>query len=57
MLVSNDSDFFPAIETIQDRLDKQFVHIGFRRGGDEIHSACWSHIVLDGNVAETLKIG
>jgi hypothetical protein len=57
MLVSNDSDFCPAIETIQDRLDKQFVHIGFRRGGDEIHSACWSHIVLDGNVAETLKIG
>lgn len=56
LLVSNDSDFCPAIGTIQDRLDKQVVHVGFRRGGDEIRSACWSHIVLDGNVAEAIRL-
>lgn len=55
MLISNDSDFCPAISSIQDRLDKQIVHVGFRRGGDEIRSACWSHILLDGSVAENIK--
>lgn len=56
MLVSNDSDFCPAIQTIQDRLDRQIIHVGFRRGGDEIRSTCWSHIILDGSVSETLKV-
>jgi uncharacterized LabA/DUF88 family protein len=56
MLISNDSDFCPAIRTIQDRLDKQIIHVGFRRGGDEIRSACWSHITLDGSVAQSMKI-
>jgi hypothetical protein len=56
LLVSNDSDFCPAIQTIQDRLDKRIIHVGFRRGGDEIRSSCWSHIVLDGSVAQSLKI-
>ena len=55
LLISNDSDFCPAIKTIQDRLDKQIIHVGFRRGGDEIRSACWSHVVLDGNIAESIK--
>ena len=56
LLVSNDSDFCPAIQTIQDRLDKQIIHVGFRRGGDEIRSMCWSHIILDGSVAESIKV-
>lgn len=56
LLISNDSDFCPAIQTIQDRLDKQIIHVGFRKGGDEIRSACWSHIVFDGSIAESLKI-
>jgi hypothetical protein len=56
LLVSNDSDFCPAIQTIQDRLDKQIIHVGFRRGGDEIRSTCWSHIILDGSISETLKV-
>ncbi|MBZ0216091.1 MAG: NYN domain-containing protein [Fimbriimonadaceae bacterium] len=56
LLVSNDSDFCPAIQTIQDRLDKQIIHVGFRRGGDEIRSMCWSHIVLDGSVGESIKV-
>jgi hypothetical protein len=56
LLISNDSDFCPAIQTIQDRLDKRIIHIGFRRGGDEIRSSCWSHVVLDGSVSEGMKI-
>lgn len=56
LLVSNDSDFCPAVATIQDRLDKQIIHVGFRRGGDEIRAACWSHIVLDGDVAGGMTV-
>jgi uncharacterized LabA/DUF88 family protein len=55
LLISNDSDYCPAIATIQERLDKQIIHVGFRRGGDEIRSACWSHIILDGNAADAMK--
>jgi uncharacterized LabA/DUF88 family protein len=56
LLLSNDSDFCPAIQTIQDRLNRQIVHVGFRRGGDEIRSACWSHVILDGSLSEAIKV-
>ena len=50
-LLSNDSDHIPAIQTIQDRLNKQIVHVGFRRGGSEVRTATWGHIVFDGAIA------
>ena len=55
LLLSNDTDHIPAIRTIQDRLNKQIVHVGFKLGGNEIRSATWGHIQLDGNMAERLK--
>ena len=55
LLISNDSDFVPAIQTIQERLNKQIVHIGFRQGGDHVRTAAWSHIILDGDVSEKLR--
>ena len=55
LLVSNDSDFVPAIDTIQERLNKRIVHIGFRYGGDHVRTASWSHIILDGDVAGKLQ--
>lgn len=55
ILVSNDSDFCPAVRTIQDRLNKQVIHVGFRQGGVEIRSACWGHIILDGAVCSKLR--
>ncbi len=55
VLISNDSDFVPAISTIQERLNKQIVHIGFRHGGDDVRTASWSHIILDGDVAGKLQ--
>lgn len=48
ILVSNDSDFVPAIKTIQDRLNKQVIHVGFRSTGHYVRTACWSHVLLDG---------
>jgi hypothetical protein len=55
VLVSNDSDFVPAIQTIQERLNKQIIHIGFRHGGDHVRTAAWSHIILDGAVADKVR--
>lgn len=55
VLISNDSDFVPAIQTIQERLNKQIIHVGFRRGGDHVRTAAWSHIILDGDVAEKIR--
>lgn len=57
LLLSNDADHIPAITTIQDRLNKQIVHIGFKRGGNEVRSAAWSHVTLDGEVAQRLVEG
>ena len=56
ILISNDSDFCPAVATIQERLDKQIIHVGYRRGGDEIRAACWSHVLLDGSVADAIRV-
>ena len=55
MLISNDSDFVPGIQTIQERLNKQIIHVGFRRGGDHVRTAAWSHIILNGDVADKVR--
>jgi hypothetical protein len=57
LLISNDGDHIPAITTIQDRLNKQIVHIGFKIGGSAVRSAAWSHILLDGALAKRLVEG
>jgi NYN domain len=57
LLFSNDADHIPAIKTIQDRLNKQIVHIGFKTGGSAVRSAAWSHVLLDGEIAKRLIEG
>ena len=56
ILISNDSDLVPAVKVIQDRLNKQIIHIGFKQGGHHMRTAAWGHIVLDGAVAGKLKL-
>lgn len=54
LLLSNDTDHIPAIRTIQNRLNKKIVHVGFKRGGDEVRTATWTHILMDGALADSL---
>ena len=54
ILISNDSDLVPSIEMIQDRLNKQIIHVGFNRGGHHVRTAAWSHLLLDGDIATKL---
>ena len=56
IVITNDSDLVPAVKVIQDRLNKQIIHIGFKHGGHHMRTAAWGHIVLDGRVADKLKL-
>lgn len=55
LLISNDSDFVPSVSTIQDRLNKQIIHVGFRQGGHHLRTAAWGHIILNGSILDNLK--
>ncbi|HEX8572995.1 MAG TPA: NYN domain-containing protein [Allosphingosinicella sp.] len=54
VIVSDDSDLVPSVECVQDVLDRQIVHVGFKNSGMMIRSAAWSHLLLD-QMADELK--
>lgn len=47
ILITEDSDFVPAVKFIQERWTKQIIHAYFRGKSDELRNACWKHIFLD----------
>lgn len=55
VIVSNDSDLVPSVECVQDVMDRQIVHVGFKSSGVMIRSAAWSHLLLD-EMADELKV-
>jgi len=54
VLVTEDSDFIPAVKFIQERWTKQIVHCFFRGKSDELRNACWKHIFFDDMMGELL---
>jgi len=52
VVISNDSDLIPSIQTVQDVLDRQIVHVGFGNSGQAIRSAAWGHVLVDGMKGE-----
>ncbi|MBI4468397.1 MAG: NYN domain-containing protein [Acidobacteria bacterium] len=54
ILLTEDSDFVPAVEFIQERWSKQVIHAFFRGKSDELRNACWKHIFIDDSLAELL---
>jgi uncharacterized LabA/DUF88 family protein len=48
VVISDDSDLVPSIQSVQDVLDRQIVHVGFK---DEsrglVRSVAWAHLLLD----------
>ena len=58
LLVSEDSDFIPAIEFVQDMRGKQVIHVGFGGYSNDLRSACRHRIDLGkGNLARRLQRG
>ncbi len=54
VLVTEDSDFIPAVRFIQERWTKQIVHCFFRGKSDELRNACWKHIFFDDMMSDLL---
>jgi uncharacterized LabA/DUF88 family protein len=54
ILITEDSDFVPAINFIQERWGKQIVHAYFRGKSDELRNACWKHIFIDDMMSDLL---
>lgn len=52
VVISDDSDLVPSVESVQSVLDRQIVHAGFRSSGQLIRSAAWGHLLLDESKAE-----
>lgn len=51
VLVTEDSDFIPAVRFIQERWTKQIIHAFFRGRSDELRNACWKHIFIEDSMA------
>ncbi len=47
ILITEDADFAPAVKYIQKKTSKKVIQAYFKRHGDELRNACWSHIFLD----------
>jgi len=52
VLISEDSDFVPAVKLIQERWTKQIHHAYFRGRSEELRNACWNHIYFDDFMGE-----
>ncbi len=58
LLVSEDSDFIPAVQFVHDLRHKHVVHVGFRSHTNELRSACRHRIDLSrGNLYRRLQRG
>jgi uncharacterized LabA/DUF88 family protein len=55
VLLSEDSDFVPAVEFIQERWTKQIFHAYFKGRSDELRNACWKHIFFDDFMGELIS--
>jgi uncharacterized LabA/DUF88 family protein len=47
VLVSGDADYAPAVQYIQKKTDKQIVQAFFKAHGDQLRTACWSHMFFE----------
>jgi hypothetical protein len=54
ILITEDSDFVPAVKFIQERWNKQIVHAYFRGKSDELRNACWKHVFIDDLMSDLL---
>jgi len=58
LLVSEDTDFIPAVEFVQEMRGKQVVHVGFGGHGNDLRLACRYRIDLaKANLARRLQRG
>lgn len=55
VLVTNDGDLIPSMQCVQDTLDKQVVHLGFREMKTDVRKESWGHLYFDNLLADIVK--
>lgn len=47
VLVTDDGDLVPSTQCVQDSIDKQVVHLGFRDLKSDVRTEAWGHLFVD----------
>ena len=47
VLVTDDGDLVPSTQCVQDTIDKQVVHLGFRGQKTDVRNEAWGHLFVD----------
>ena len=55
VLVSDDGDLVPSAQCVQDTLDKQVVHLGFKEMKTNVRKEAWGHLFFDSIFADIVK--
>lgn len=56
VLITDDSDLVPSTQCVQDSIDKQVVHLGFKgERGREVRNEAWGHLFVDNLLSDILK--
>jgi uncharacterized LabA/DUF88 family protein len=55
VLITDDSDLVPSTQCVQDTIDKQVVHLGFRDKKSDVRTEAWGHLFIDDMLSEVLR--
>lgn len=55
ILITDDSDLVPSTQCVQDTIDKQVVHLGFKEKKSDVRIEAWGHLFVDDLLSEILK--
>ncbi len=55
VLITDDGDLVPSTQCVQDTIDKQIVHLGFKGQKTDVRNEAWGHLFVDDMFATILK--
>jgi uncharacterized LabA/DUF88 family protein len=54
ILATHDDDLVPSTQCVQDSIDKQVIHLGFKNEAAEVRNEAWGHIFVEDLLADIL---
>jgi hypothetical protein len=55
VLVTDDHDLVPSTQCVQDALDKQIVHLGFKDQKTDVRLEAWGHLFIDDMLSSIVR--
>jgi len=55
VLITDDNDLVPSTQCVQQAIDKQVIHLGFRDRDTEVRDEAWGHLFVDDMLSEIVK--